>query len=121
MVIVIMNFLLAEICSGAYYGKLIGKLSELQHGVSGEVYAVDARTLFIKDFTYDGEGPGWYISVAARINLFSLRNQSYGSELSCLSPSVIQLKKYFFIIRILISSNSCVILIRLRYEIIGMM
>ncbi|XP_077271953.1 DM13 and DOMON_DOH domain-containing protein skeletor isoform X4 [Temnothorax americanus] len=47
----------AQICSGAYYGKLIGKLSELHHGVSGEVYAVDARTLFIKDFTYDGEGP----------------------------------------------------------------
>lgn len=58
----IMNFLLAEICSGAYYGKLISKLSELHHGVSGEVYAVDARTLFIKDFTYDGEGPGWYIA-----------------------------------------------------------
>ncbi|XP_026829942.1 protein Skeletor, isoforms B/C isoform X3 [Ooceraea biroi] len=47
----------AQICSGAYYGKLLGKLSELHHGVSGEVYAVDARTLFIKDFTYDGEGP----------------------------------------------------------------
>ncbi|XP_029163979.1 protein Skeletor, isoforms B/C isoform X2 [Nylanderia fulva] len=47
----------AQICSGAYYGKLIGKLSELHHGVSGEVYAVDARTLFVKDFTYDGEGP----------------------------------------------------------------
>ncbi|XP_050456916.1 protein Skeletor, isoforms B/C isoform X2 [Cataglyphis hispanica] len=47
----------AQICSGVYYGKLIGKLSELHHGVSGEVYAVDARTLFIKDFTYDGEGP----------------------------------------------------------------
>ncbi|CAL1686319.1 unnamed protein product [Lasius platythorax] len=47
----------AQICSGAYYGKLISKLSELHHGVSGEVYAVDARTLFIKDFTYDGEGP----------------------------------------------------------------
>ncbi|XP_029659109.1 protein Skeletor, isoforms B/C isoform X3 [Formica exsecta] len=47
----------AQICSGAYYGKVIGKLSELHHGVSGEVYAVDARTLFIKDFTYDGEGP----------------------------------------------------------------
>jgi len=57
-----MNFLLTEICSGAYYGKLIGKLSELHHGVSGEVYAVDARTLFIKDFTYDGEGPGWFIA-----------------------------------------------------------
>lgn len=53
-------FLITEQCSGAtaYYGKLIGKLSQLHHGVSGEVYAVDARTLFIKDFTYDGEAPG---------------------------------------------------------------
>lgn len=42
----------------SYYGKLIGKLSELHHGVSGEVYAVDGRTLYIKDFTYDGQGPG---------------------------------------------------------------
>lgn len=56
----------AEICSGAYYGKLIGKLSELHHGVSGEVYAVDARTLFIKDFTYDGEGPGSYVVFAIK-------------------------------------------------------
>ncbi|OXU29814.1 hypothetical protein TSAR_013407 [Trichomalopsis sarcophagae] len=50
----------AQQCSAAYYGKLIGKLSQLHHGVSGEVYAVDARTLFIKDFTYDGEGPAAY-------------------------------------------------------------
>lgn len=28
------------------------------HGVSGEVFAVDARTIFIKNFSYDGEGPG---------------------------------------------------------------
>lgn len=41
-----------------YYGKLVGALSELHHGVSGTVYAVDARTLHIRDFTYDGEGPG---------------------------------------------------------------
>ncbi|KOC59250.1 Protein Skeletor, isoforms B/C [Habropoda laboriosa] len=52
-----------EVCSGAYYGKLIGKLSELHHGVSGEVYAVDGRTLFIKDFTYDGEAPTAYFYV----------------------------------------------------------
>ncbi|XP_023290274.1 protein Skeletor, isoforms B/C [Orussus abietinus] len=50
----------SDICNGAYYGKLIGKLSELHHGLSGEVYAVDARTLYIKDFTYDGEGPAAY-------------------------------------------------------------
>ncbi|XP_025266940.1 protein Skeletor, isoforms B/C isoform X2 [Camponotus floridanus] len=54
-----------QICSGAYYGKLIGKLSELHHGVSGEVYAVDARTLFIKDFTYDGEGPAAFFYVGS--------------------------------------------------------
>ncbi|XP_030753218.1 protein Skeletor, isoforms B/C isoform X2 [Sitophilus oryzae] len=43
-----------------YLGKFLGKLSELHHGVSGEVYAVDGRTLHIKDFTYDGQGPGAY-------------------------------------------------------------
>lgn len=51
-------FVLLEIGNGEYYGKLIGKLSELHHGVSGQVYAVDSKTIFIKDFTYDGEGPG---------------------------------------------------------------
>ncbi|XP_049956274.1 protein Skeletor, isoforms D/E-like [Schistocerca serialis cubense] len=40
-----------------YYGKYIGKLKTLHHGVTGEVYAVDARTLHIRDFSYDGEGP----------------------------------------------------------------
>lgn len=51
------DYVFAEARSQAYYGKLIGKLSEIHHGVSGEVYAVDGRTLFIKDFTYDGEAP----------------------------------------------------------------
>ncbi|CAL7938166.1 unnamed protein product [Xylocopa violacea] len=55
--------LATHVCSAAYYGKLIGKLSELHHGVSGEVYAVDGRTLFIKDFTYDGEAPTAYFYV----------------------------------------------------------
>lgn len=41
-----------------HLGKFLGKLTELHHGVSGEVYAVDGRTLHIKDFTYDGQGPG---------------------------------------------------------------
>ncbi|KAF5269717.1 hypothetical protein FQA39_LY08640 [Lamprigera yunnana] len=45
---------------GAYLGKFIGKLSELHHGVSGEVYAIDVRTLHLKDFTYDGQGPAAY-------------------------------------------------------------
>lgn len=41
-----------------YYGIRLGPLSQFHHGVSGEVFAVDARTIFIKDFNYDGEGPG---------------------------------------------------------------
>ncbi|GBP44139.1 hypothetical protein EVAR_81460_1 [Eumeta japonica] len=41
-----------------YYGADLGPLSELHHGVKGRVYAVDARTLYIKDFHFDGEGPG---------------------------------------------------------------
>ncbi|XP_015517045.2 protein Skeletor, isoforms B/C isoform X1 [Neodiprion lecontei] len=47
-------------CSAASYGKPLGKLSQLHHGVSGEVFAVDGRTLYIKDLTYDGEGPAAY-------------------------------------------------------------
>lgn len=41
-----------------YYGAHLGKLTELHHGVSGDVYAVDSRTLFLRNFFYDGEGPG---------------------------------------------------------------
>lgn len=41
-----------------YYGAHLGPLSQLHHGVSGDVYAVDSRTLFLKNFNYDGEGPG---------------------------------------------------------------
>lgn len=46
-----------------YYGTHIGRLSELHHAVSGDVFAVDSRTLFIKGFTYDGEGPAAYFYV----------------------------------------------------------
>ncbi|CRL07149.1 CLUMA_CG020142, isoform A [Clunio marinus] len=53
----------AIISAQKYYGTHISRLSELHHGVSGDVYAVDSRTLFIKDFTYDGEGPAAYFYV----------------------------------------------------------
>lgn len=46
-----------------YYGTHISRLSELHHAVSGDVFAVDSRTLFIKGFTYDGEGPAAYFYV----------------------------------------------------------
>ncbi|XP_063979976.1 protein Skeletor, isoforms B/C isoform X2 [Diachasmimorpha longicaudata] len=60
LALVALFLLVTQGCCAEYYGKLIGKLSELNHHVSGEVYAVDARTLFIKDLTYDGEGPAAY-------------------------------------------------------------
>lgn len=44
-----------------YFGKEIGPLSELHHGVRGRVYAIDSRTLYLHDFHYDGEGPSEYL------------------------------------------------------------
>jgi len=41
-----------------YYGKYLGPLKSYHHGLGGDVYAVDARTLHIRNFVYDGEGPG---------------------------------------------------------------
>ncbi|XP_015181789.1 PREDICTED: protein Skeletor, isoforms B/C isoform X4 [Polistes dominula] len=79
LVLTIFFIFLAQLCDGAYYGKLIGKLSELHHGVSGEVYAVDGRTLFIKDFTYDGEGPAAFFyagnSKSPNSNGFRVRDE----------------------------------------------
>ncbi|KAF7274604.1 hypothetical protein GWI33_012719 [Rhynchophorus ferrugineus] len=67
-----------------YLGKFLGKLSELHHGVSGEVYAVDGRTLHIKDFTYDGQGPGAYFYAstykAADSRGFRLRDENNNGE-----------------------------------------
>ena len=44
--------------TNTYYGRLIGSLESQYHGIRGDVYAVDARTLFIKGFSYDGKGQG---------------------------------------------------------------
>ncbi|KAJ8709908.1 hypothetical protein PYW08_009912 [Mythimna loreyi] len=46
-----------------YFGKELGALSALQHGVRGRVFAVDSRTLYLQDFHYDGEGPAAYFYV----------------------------------------------------------
>ncbi len=35
----------------------MGSLRNYNHGIGGTVYAKDERTLFIKDFKYDGAGP----------------------------------------------------------------
>lgn len=57
----------ANVCVGQgslskqpYYGTLIGKLNRRGHEVSGDVYAVDEQTLFIKNFNYDGQAPDAY-------------------------------------------------------------
>lgn len=44
-----------------YWGRELGALSQLHHGVRGRLFAVDARTIYLQDFHYDGEGPGTYI------------------------------------------------------------
>ncbi|KAI8117583.1 isoforms D/E, Protein Skeletor, partial [Lucilia cuprina] len=46
-----------------YFGTKIGSLKRLHHGVSGDVYAVDSRTIFVKKFNYDGEAPAAYFYV----------------------------------------------------------
>ena len=35
----------------------IGKFKNIFHNINGEAYALDAHTILIKGFTYDGEGP----------------------------------------------------------------
>ncbi|CAN7999777.1 unnamed protein product, partial [Ixodes pacificus] len=51
---------LAVVAVEPYLGTRIGKLNTHFHGVSGEVYAVDEKTLYLKDFHYDGTGPDAY-------------------------------------------------------------
>uniref|UniRef100_A0A131YTZ5 Chitin-binding protein n=1 Tax=Rhipicephalus appendiculatus TaxID=34631 RepID=A0A131YTZ5_RHIAP len=52
--------LLLLVCHGVwakYYGKFIGRMETLQHGVSGIVYAATEDSLYLVNFTYDGSGP----------------------------------------------------------------
>ena len=42
--------LAAAATANDYYGTFIGEFQSRFHGVAGEVYAVDSRTLFIKGF-----------------------------------------------------------------------
>jgi hypothetical protein len=59
----------ADTGANTYYGRLIGSLESQYHGIRGDVYAVDARTLFIKSFSYDGKGKG-----KAALSFFLLYN-----------------------------------------------
>ncbi|OQR75416.1 protein Skeletor [Tropilaelaps mercedesae] len=46
--------------SQPYYGVRIGKFTQYFHDVAGEVFVMDDKTLFIKGFSYDGQGPDAY-------------------------------------------------------------
>lgn len=52
----------ASASANSYYGRLIGSLESDYHGIRGDIYAVDARTLFIKGFSYDGKGEGNFLN-----------------------------------------------------------
>lgn len=41
-----------------YKGAYIGKLNSYAHQIYGELYAIDERTILIKDFFYDGLASG---------------------------------------------------------------
>ena len=42
---------------------MIGSLPNLQHGISGTLYAEGDRTFVIENFSYDGLGPEAFIYV----------------------------------------------------------
>lgn len=48
-----------------YYGTLIGRLESHHHDASGEVYAIDETSVFVRGFTYDGTGPDAYFWAGA--------------------------------------------------------
>nr|XP_046920523.1 protein Skeletor, isoforms B/C-like [Dermatophagoides farinae] len=50
-----------------YKGAHIGKLNSYAHQVSGELYAIDERTILIKDFFYDGLASDAYFWVGATV------------------------------------------------------
>lgn len=60
VVVVVFALILAASVEAKYYGTFLGAFQDSIHGVKGEVFAVDSRTLFIKGFSYDGLGPDAY-------------------------------------------------------------
>jgi hypothetical protein len=49
--------LLVAVAAAQDAGILIGQLKTKQHGVRGKVFAVDEKTILVKNFQYDGAGP----------------------------------------------------------------
>ena len=58
--------------SQKYYGKKLGSFKTLEHGVSGDIYAVDSRTLHLRNLNYDGQGPGeWNVEWSVECGVWS--------------------------------------------------
>jgi hypothetical protein len=49
-------------------GVLVGTIKSKAHGVKGQVFAVDEKTLLVKNFEYDGQGPDafFWVGTTAR-------------------------------------------------------
>lgn len=43
--------------------KLVGDLSSKAYGVGGQVFGIDERTIFVRDFSYTGQGPDAFFLV----------------------------------------------------------
>jgi len=59
-----MNDLPSDESEGVYIGKFVKR----HHGVQGALYAFNASTLIVKDFTYDGEGPDVFFWAGSTAN-----------------------------------------------------
>lgn len=67
-------FLLSLLIPSLQSDTFVGNLRTLQHEVSGSVYIRDSKTLVIREFYYDGEGPG---RVTDNTVYFYIGNASY--------------------------------------------
>ncbi|XP_023337627.1 protein Skeletor, isoforms B/C [Eurytemora carolleeae] len=57
---ILLLWMLDLVSANDYFGTYVADFQTRFHGVAGEVFAVDSRTIFIRGFTYDGEGPAAY-------------------------------------------------------------
>lgn len=77
-------FIISGITNAAeYYGKYLGPLKSYHHGLGGDVYAVDAKTLHVRNFVYDGEGPGSHYIIHYSIHHYLLDLILFHNKLAC--------------------------------------
>jgi len=69
-----------------YFGKKLGSLKQLEHGVSGDIYAVDSRTIHIRNFNYDGQGPDAYFFVGSGTQVYGQDKRQVPDENGRVDP-----------------------------------